>query len=833
MTRAIARLVERHDALRASFDESGRMMKTEPKMKIPISVIDLSALRSSGNGHARQDEHLRKLIAEETALPFPLPAGPLFRSRMILLGDNRAAVILTAHHVICDGWSLDVMIHDLCAFYSEELSGIPSSLPLAESFLQYAQNVTERQRSDDFKRSSKYWHTKFADGFPVLVLPTDRAATGRREFKARRTDHSVPSSVMQDLKSLAAKQGCSFFAALLSSLAIFFARVAQQRRFVIALPTAEQPVAGQPGLVGHCVNLLPFAVELREGESFGSFLKRVQADLLEAQEHSIYTMVSLLEDLRPVAHTRGISPISAGFTNVRKFRPHELPQSGFTVDYQANPKSEESFELYLNAVESEEDLNFHCHYDINLFEDITIREWLATLGAILKDVAADPSRNVLHLARLDRQASPEKEIVYAHIFDRELTYHLNGHDSPLISKSSSGPPTPSQGSTKSEPELLQALIALWRRVLDIRDIGPDDEFFALGGHSIAAAQLFALIQRDLGYTAPLAVLYDAATPRQLSKTLFRGTIAEDWNALVPINRKGDRTPLFLIHAAEGNVLLYRSLAAHLGADQPVYGLQSAGLDGNTAIDPRFENVARHYIDQIRQVQPHGPYLLGGYCLGGTIALEMAQQLIEDGESVSLVALIEDYNVRAMQWPLARRHLLINRLFLNPYFHLQNMLAAEGAAKLDFFMEKLRVEIRRTKISVRGASAGLRHRLFGSAASPAPRAKLADLYEDALTHYHVQPYPGELTLFIAERHLAGFGIPQGGWADIAQRGVRLFSLPFSPRGSLIEPYVRQLASVLRACIDQALQKSNVNSNEDAITMPSKDVPTDIIQVEAHT
>jgi amino acid adenylation domain-containing protein len=832
MARAMERLVSRHDALRATFDETGRMMKIAPDMKIPMPVTDIPAQHSSGNRHAMQGEHLRKLIAEETALPFPLPSGPLFRSRMILLGNNRAAVTLTAHHVICDGWSLDVLIHDLCAFYSEEVSGAPASLERPESFLNYVQNVTERQRSDDFMRASKYWHTKFADGFPVLVLPTDRAITGRREFKARRTDHSIPSSVIQDLKSLAAKQGCSFFAALLSSLAIFFARVAQQRRFVIALPTAEQPVAGQPGLVGHCVNLLPFAVELREGESVASFLKRVQTDLLEAQEHAIFTMVSLLENLRPVAHTRGVSPISAGFTNVRKFRPNELPQSGFTVDYDANPKSEESFELYLNAVEREEDLEFHCHYDINLFEDITIREWLSTLGAILKEVAADPARDVLNLARLDREATPGKEIVYTHIFDREVARPFSGSN-PRTSESPFDRSSSRDGSKNSELELLKSLIALWQRVLGIRDIGPDDEFFALGGHSIAAAHLFTLIKQELGYAAPLAVLYDAATPRLLAKVLFRGTDAKDWNALVPINRLGDRTPLFLVHAAEGNVLLYRSLAVHLGADQPVYGLQSAGLDGNTPVDPRFENVARNYIDEIRQIQPHGPYLLGGYCLGGTIALEMAQQLLQAGETVGLVALIEDYNVRAIQWPLAQRYLLVNRLFLNPYFHLQNMFAAEGAAKLDFFMEKLRVEVRRAKVSVRGTWAGIRHRLSRSSTSPAPRAKLADLYEDALTDYDVQPYPGELTLFIAGRNLAGFGVPHGGWADIAQRGVRLFSLPFSPRGSLIEPYVRQVGSILRICIDQALEKSKINSNEHSMTLTSRDVPVETSQVEVHT
>jgi hypothetical protein len=162
-----------------------------------------------------------------------------------------------------------------------------------------------------------------------------------------------------------------------------------------------------------------------------------------------------------------------------------------------------------------------------------------------------------------------------------------------------------------------------------------------------------------------------------------------------------------------------------------------------------------------------------------------------------------------------------------------MLAAQGAAKFDFFMEKLRVEIRRAKVSVRGAWAGLRHRIAGSAASPAPRAKLADLYEDALTNYEVRPYSGELTLFIAERHLAGFDVPQGGWAGIAQRGVRLYSLPFSPRGSLIEPYVRQLASILRGCIDKAVEMPKVSPGEDEITLASKEVPSESIQVEVHT
>jgi acyl carrier protein len=577
LKRSLERLVERHDGLRAFFDETGSVMRIAPEMPLDVAVTDLSRCRSE----SERQEALKELVAKETARPFTLPGGPLFRSQIVVLGADSAAVIFTGHHIICDGWSLDVLTHDLCAFYSKELSGTPSGLGPAPSFASYVSEVARREHSAEFAEAKEYWEQKFAGGFPALALPADFPRGTGRDYHARRLDRFISAPLVNKLRALGAKQGCSFFAVVLGALAILLARVSRQRRFVLALPTAEQPKLGEPQLVGHCVSLIPFVVDIKEKESVSAYLVRIQSELGAAHDQSSFTLISLLENLRAASLGQNIAPISAGLTSVKKFRPHELPQRGFAVDYDANPKSYESFEFYLNAIEKDECLELHCHYDIGLLKNATVEGWLAAFEGILIEMAADDGR--------ETNAGPVTELALSEVAAGE-----------------------------QEAAVLSALLKLWQRVLGHRAVGADDNLFALGGHSMTAAQLFASIERELGITAPLSALYDAPTPRKLAKVMANGNIEKQWQSLVPINRAGNRPPLFLFHGAKGNVLLYRSLAFHLGEDQPVYGLQSAGLDGRSPVDGDFERVARRYVKEIRRVQPEGPYMLGGYCLGPSV-----------------------------------------------------------------------------------------------------------------------------------------------------------------------------------------------------------------------
>lgn len=793
--RALERLVARHDALRATFDAAGAEMRIASAAPLHVNVADLSSVPIES-----QAQQLRDLARKEAARAFPLPTGPFFRASIVQLGTQAAAVILTVHHIICDGWSIDVLIQDFCRFYSEDLSGTQEPMPPAPSFVAYAAMAHRRAQGPEFEAARAYWARKFSQGLPALALPADLPRKPVREHRAIRIDRTFPTTKVEQARAVAAEQGVSLFAVNVAALAILLAKLARQPRFVLALSTAEQPFLGQTQLVGHCVSLMPFLVELRPDEELLPFVRRIQHELAEATDHLSFTTVHLMEELVSTSRTR-ISPIPVGLTGIKKFRPDELDLRGYTLDYFGNPKSFESFEWYLSAMESGDGLEVHGHYDVELFREETIVGWLRDYEAIFTAIAEHSPARVFELAQLGDADALPAPVLFTLVEDSAVP-----DDSIAVNAASSSVPVVSlaAGADDTRPDYVSALTQLYRRILGNRAIGPDDNFFDLGGHSVNAARLFAMIERELHITAPLAALYEASTPRALAKVLDGGIGQERWQSLVPIQTGGDRPPLFLMHGAEGNVLLYRVLAHHLGADQPVYGLQSAGLDGRSPVESNLRRAAHAYVEEIRAVQPHGPYLLGGYCLGGVLAMEMARELMQQGQTVGLVAMIEIFNIRSTRWPLPWHVRTINRFLLNPYYHAANVLAADGRSRMDFFRQKLNVERARARVQTQLAWSRVRRLLHMGAAEEFHHVKIADVWDRALEEHDVTPYPGEITLFTTEHRLMGMDAPLDGWTGLAD-SIREIRLPFNPKASLTEPFVGIVAQQLRGCIDEAIAK----------------------------
>ena len=205
------------------------------------------------------------------------------------------------------------------------------------------------------------------------------------------------------------------------------------------------------------------------------------------------------------------------------------------------------------------------------------------------------------------------------------------------------PPAPArqdEGSGSARDSLERMLLGLWGEVLNRSDFGVHDSFFDLGGYSLLATRLFALIEEATGKRIPVSALFETPTIAELAELIRDGGWTTTWSSLVPIQPGGSRRPFFYVAPYMISVLQFAHLAEELGPDQPLYGLQPQGLDGVLPAHERIEDMAAHYIDEIKSLQPHGPYLIGGHCSGSWVAFEMARQLEAKGDEVGAVILVD-------------------------------------------------------------------------------------------------------------------------------------------------------------------------------------------------
>jgi amino acid adenylation domain-containing protein len=341
------------------------------------------------------------------------------------------------------------------------------------------------------------------------------------------------------------------------------------------------------------------------------------------------------------------------------------------------------------------------------------------------------------------------------------------------------------------------LVSLWEEVLSVRPIGVTDNFFELGGHSLLAVRLFALIDKRLGKTLPLVALFRGATVELLANLIRQNSASEAPSSLVSIQPAGNKRPLFLVHPAGGHVFPFIPLAHHLGTDQPCYGLQAKGLEEGQDPHTRVEDMAACYIEAIRSVQSEGPYLLGGWSMGGEIAFEMAQQLHLQGQNVALLALL-DARIPSHDEEFADEDFEATLLAdVARYFGLS----------LDFG-ESL-AHLPKDELLARALEQGKRAGLVPADIEASDAQRLLELCKSdfrASRNYVLHRYPGRVTLFKASEDLSeASSDPTLGWRDWADGGVDVQVVPGNHASMVYQPNVAILAQKLTACIDQVQSK----------------------------
>jgi FkbH-like protein len=378
--------------------------------------------------------------------------------------------------------------------------------------------------------------------------------------------------------------------------------------------------------------------------------------------------------------------------------------------------------------------------------------------------------------------------------DHDLLAHLDAEARGL--RQTAKPVVPPRTETERK------LVRIWSDVLGVAEVGVEDDYVNdLGGTSLLAVSVFARIARELGVTLPLATLVEASTIAALGGRIDQPA---DRQSLVLLNGGGNGTPLFLVHDADGETLLYRNLAKRLG-DRPVYGVQPHARVGAPVVHTRIPDMAAHYVAEIRKLYPRGPYFLGGLCAGGILASEIALQLEDLGETARLVAVFDAATVEAPRKPHLEDRRRLERV--RQAWGEQSLAQASRAiaAKVGGYVA-YQIQSTCTHLVHRAAVEGLRY--YSDRGAPPPRwlrpPDVRSVYAIAEAEYRPRrALRDEILLFRAsegegadEPHLRFYDDPLLGWGKHSQVGVRCFDVPGGHGSMLQEPHVAAIADILR-------------------------------------
>ncbi len=749
LTGAVCAVVERHPALRTALLPGGEIQATSAQVLVSVPLSDLSGLTP-----AERDAEEAAQTAAEVSVPFELSAAPLVRFRLLKTRAETHKLIVTAHHLVCDGWSFGVLLSDLAAAYAALAAGLAWTPGPAPAFRDYA----AAHRAEPAHQA--YWAGVLSPPPAPLRLPADRAREAVGSYAGARAVRRLPAALTERVTALGRSAGATLSALLLSAYTALLHGLTGTRDTVVWVPAAGQASAGDLDLIGHCTTLLPLRVPADPEMRFSEYLGATRAALLLAMERQNYSLDALLAGLdRPV-------PIRATF-NIDKFPALRFGPCEASVSHP--PRRFFQFDLGLNVIEHAGGLTLECDYSADLLDAATAERWLAELETLLETVTAQPETDLAPL--------------------RNRLHAVYGQAAPAPSAGAAA--RPAEALTETETRLA----ALWRDLLGLPSAAKSDNFFESGGYSLLALRLYGRIEQEFGVCLPLPTLFGAPTLKALAEAIERRTqpeaaaAAAERSTLVPLRAGGGRPPLFCVHPDHGLVLFYQALANRLPPDQPVYGLQAVGADTDELPLGSLEDMAARYLEDIRRFQPHGPYHLGGYSLGGVVAAEMARQLHAAGEPPGLLALFDSYAPVAYQQNLIDKPRL-QRLAAH-FSALKNASPKDAWATLG---EKARQAVRGKKTDWQRAAEELAGTLAPERLESLRRVILAN--EAAFAEYETPRYPVRATLFRAsEVSVFEERDPLLWWGDRFEGGLEIFDVPGAHLSLMNEPQVEALAAAL--------------------------------------
>ncbi|MFF0408817.1 amino acid adenylation domain-containing protein [Kitasatospora sp. NPDC004745] len=391
LRRALAAVVDRHEALRTTYDQVDGVpvQVPHPSVDIPLPVVE-----AVGGSAEDREEELLRLVREEAVRPFDLRTGPVLRTLLVRLSEREHVLVLSIHHIAHDGWSLSIVTRELGQYYAAALQGREPDLPAPGP--QYADySVWQRERLSDGRLDEQvdYWREQLA-GVPVLELPTDRqrpaVPTGAGAFH----EFTVPARTLAGLRELTEASAATLFMTLTAATQLLLARLSRQEDVAVGTPVAGRDEPELADLVGLFLNTLVLRARPEPDLSFREFLGRVRDTVLAGFDHAEVPFERVVDAVQPERDPSRM-PLAQVLVVLQNAPEARLDLPGLTMEQLALPQASTGFDLVV-AFEERPDgsLWSALEYSTDLYDEATVRRFAGHLTTLLGSIAADPDRAI-------------------------------------------------------------------------------------------------------------------------------------------------------------------------------------------------------------------------------------------------------------------------------------------------------------------------------------------------------------------------------------------------------------------------------------------------------
>ncbi|KLT66998.1 non-ribosomal peptide synthetase [Pedobacter sp. BMA] len=386
---AFAQIIKRHEALRSVISGDGEKLIIYEDLPYAITEENLLHLDQETAKASTAD-----FITRQMSMPFDLQEAPLFRAFIHQTSADNHIVTLIFHHIICDGWSMGIILEELSKVYSALCRGNYPLLPEAFQVSQFALVQEEYLRSQTFHETEQFWLQHFQHRIPEVNLPADFPRGALRTYHSRRIDQLLHQDVIETLRKCGAKIGCSLVTTMLSLFEILIHKKTLQTEMVIGLPSAEQAVTEFYNLVGHCVNILPIKSRIDPDVSLTDYLKAKREQLMDVYEHQQYSFSQLLSSLKTKRNQSRIPLVPIVF-NIDMGMDSDVNFFDLKHQVVSNVRQSETFELFVNATDTAEGLTLEWNYNSQLFTSESINKMMDDFTLLINGFIENPSVRII------------------------------------------------------------------------------------------------------------------------------------------------------------------------------------------------------------------------------------------------------------------------------------------------------------------------------------------------------------------------------------------------------------------------------------------------------